>query len=513
MAAILYLLLALPLLLLFLFQKHKKSSTNASLPPGPPGLPLVGNLFQLDSSAPHRYLWKLSQTYGPVMFLRLGRAQVVVVSTAKMAEEVMKTQDLVFCTRPVATSTTRLSYNNVDLAFAPYDAYWREMRKICVVHLFNSNRAQSFGPIREYEVSKMIEKVSGSSLEAKPVNLSEAMMSLTSTIICRVAFGKRYEEEGVERSRFQSLLNETQAMFTSFCFSDLFPVLGFIDRLNGLVGRLDKNFRECDAFYQEIIDEHLDPDRAKPEQEDILDILLQLWKDRSFKVQLTFDNIKALLMVIGQRFDFIKTTLFNIFIGGTDTGAATVVWAMTYLMKYPIAMRKVQEELRQKVKDKGFVKEEDIQQLPYFKAVIKEAMRLQPAVPLLVPRESIQKCSLGGYEIPAKTIIHVNAWAIARDPESWGENPDEFKPERFVGKSVDVKGSNFELIPFGAGRRICPGIHIGLATVEIALANLLYAFDWEMPAGMKSEDLDMDVLPGLTMHKKNALCLVAINRV
>ncbi|CAI0382873.1 unnamed protein product [Linum tenue] len=395
------------------------------------------------------------------MFLRLGRAQVVVVSTAKMAEEVMKTQDLVFCTRPVATSTTRLSYNNVDLAFAPYDAYWREMRKICVVHLFNSNRAQSFGPIREYEVSKMIEKVSGSSLE--------------------------------------SLLNETQAMFTSFCFSDLFPVLGFIDRLNGLVGRLDKNFRECDAFYQEIIDEHLDPDRAKPEQEDILDILLQLWKDRSFKVQLTFDNIKALLM--------------NIFIGGTDTGAATVVWAMTYLMKYPIAMRKVQEELRQKVKDKGFVKEEDIQQLPYFKAVIKEAMRLQPAVPLLVPRESIQKCSLGGYEIPAKTIIHVNAWAIARDPESWGENPDEFKPERFVGKSVDVKGSNFELIPFGAGRRICPGIHIGLATVEIALANLLYAFDWEMPAGMKSEDLDMDVLPGLTMHKKNALCLVAINRV
>ncbi|CAI0382836.1 unnamed protein product [Linum tenue] len=476
MAAILYLLLALPLLLLFLFQKHKKSSTNASLPPGPPGLPLVGNLFQLDSSAPHRYLWKLSQTYGPVIFLRLGRAQVVVVSTAKMAEEVMKTQDLVFCTRPVATSTTRLSYNNVDLAFAPYDAYWREMRKICVVHLFNSNRSQSFGPIREYEVSKMIEKVSGSSLEAKPVNLSEAMMSLTSTIICRVAFGKRYGEEGVERSRFQSLLNETQAMFTSFW-----------------------NFRECDAFYQEIIDEHLDPDRAKPEQEDILDILLQLWKDRSFKVQLTFDNIKALLM--------------NIFIGGTDTGAATVVWAMTYLMKYPIAMRKVQEELRQKVKDKGFVKEEDIQQLPYFKAVIKEAMRLQPAVPLLVPRESIQKCSLGGYEIPAKTIIHVNAWAIARDPESWGENPDEFKPERFVGKSVDVKGSNFELIPFGAGRRICPGIHIGLATVEIALANLLYAFDWEMPAEMKSEDLDMDVLPGLTMHKKNALCLVAINRV
>ncbi|CAI0419861.1 unnamed protein product [Linum tenue] len=410
-----------------------------------------------------------------------------------MAEEVMKIQDLTFCSRPVSAGALMLSYHGRDLAFAPYNAYWRETRKLCVVHLFNMNRAKAF-------VLSMIEKISrSSSFGSKPFDLSEAMRTLTSTIICRVAFDKRYEEEGIERSRFQSLLNETQAMFTSFFFSDHFPVLGFVDKVTGLTGRLDKNFKEFDAFYQEIIDEHLDPTREKTEHEDILDVLLQIWKDQSFKFQLTLDHIKALLM--------------NIFVGGSDTSAATVIWSMTYLMKNPVAMGKAQKEVRLAIGKKDFVNEQDIQQLPYLKAVVKETMRLQPPAPLLVPRESTQKCSLGGYEIPAKTAVHINAWAIGRDPEAWRENPEEFKPERFIGSSIDVKGADFELIPFGAGRRICPAIHMGLANVELSLANLICAFDWEMPAGARSQDLDMDVQPGLAMHKRNALCLVATKYV
>ncbi|CAN0872293.1 Cytochrome P450 83B1 [Linum grandiflorum] len=489
MSSLIYILLiTFPIIICLFLTKHKKPPHDR-LPPGPKGLPLIGNLFQIDASAPHRCLWQLSQIYGPLMTLKQGCIRILVVSSAKMAREVMTTHDINFSNRQPVVGQQKLSYNGLDLAFAPYGSYWREMRKICVVHLFNSNRVQSFGPIREFEVSQMLEKISKSSFGSnKPFNLSDAMTSLTSTIICRVAFGKRYEEEGIERSRFQSLLKETQVMFTSFSFSDHFPFLSFMDGLSGLLSRLDKNFKEFDAFYQEVIDEHLDPNRAKPKQEDILDVLLQIWKDRSFKVQLTFDNIKAILM--------------NVFIGGTDTSAAAVVWAMTYLMKNPIKMRKAQEE-------KGFVNEQDIQQLSYLKAVVKETMRLQPAVPFLVPRESIENCNLGGYVIPAKTVIYLNAWAIGRDPEAWGENPEEFKPERFIGNSIDVKGVDFELIPFGGGRRICPGIHMGLSTVELSLANLLYAFDWEMPTGVKSEDLDMEISPGLAMHKKNALCLIA----
>lgn len=200
----------------------------------------------------------------------------------------------------------------------------------------------------------------------------------------------------------------------------------------------------------------------------------------------------------------------NIFLGGTDTGVATLVWAMTALMKNPRAKTKAQEEVRNIFGKKGFIRENDVEKLPYLKAVVKETMRLFPAAPLLVPRETLTKCSLDGYDIPPKTIVYVNAWAIGRDPEAW-ENPEEFLPERFIGSSVDFRGQNHKLIPFGAGRRVCPGIHMAVMTVELTLANLLYSFDWEMPGGMDKEDIDFDVIPGITMHKRNALCLMAKN--
>jgi cytochrome P450 len=181
-------------------------------------------------------------------------------------------------------------------------------------------------------------------------------------------------------------------------------------------------------------------------------------------------------------------------------------WAMTFLMKNPKAMRKAQEEVRNLFGNKGFVHEDDVQQLPYLKAVVKETMRLQPTAPLLIPRETTKECCVGGYEIPAKTLVYVSAWAVGRDPEAW-ENPYEFNPDRFLGSSIDLKGNDFELIPFGAGRRICPGIFIALATVELSLANLLHKFDWEMPSGVEDIDMD-DVLPGLVPHMRDALCLV-----
>ncbi|KAL5778165.1 hypothetical protein ACOSP7_011091 [Xanthoceras sorbifolium] len=183
---------------------------------------------------------------------------------------------------------------------------------------------------------------------------------------------------------------------------------------------------------------------------------------------------------------------------------------MAYLMKYPRVIIKVQEEVRNLIGGKGFVDEDDVQKLPYLKAVIKETMRLQPTIPLLDPRKTTKKCILNGYEIPSKTLVFVNAWAIGRDPEVW-DNPEKFYPERFIGSSIDMKGQHFELIPFGAGRRICPGLHMGIATVELALANLLYKFNWEMPVGFKKEDLDFNVLPGITMYKKNVLRLMAKN--
>ena len=197
----------------------------------------------------------------------------------------------------------------------------------------------------------------------------------------------------------------------------------------------------------------------------------------------------------------------NVFVAGTDTSAASAVWAMTYLMKNQSAMKKVQDEIRNTVGKKVYVDEDDIQKLKYLKAVVKETMRLQPTVPFLVPRETTQRCNIDGYDIEAKTLVQVNTYAIGRDPEVW-DKADEFRPERFNGSSIDLKGNDFELTPFGAGRRICPGMLMGLTNLELALANLLYKFDWKMPDGMKPNDLDMELLPGITMHKKVPLCLV-----
>ncbi|KAJ8446305.1 hypothetical protein Cgig2_005836 [Carnegiea gigantea] len=198
----------------------------------------------------------------------------------------------------------------------------------------------------------------------------------------------------------------------------------------------------------------------------------------------------------------------DIIVAGTDTSAAMVVWTMTELIKNSAVMRKVQDELRNLIRGKNFIDEDDLPKLTYLKAVVKETFRFHPAAPLLIVREAIQNCSIQGYDILPKSLLLVNVWAIGRDPEIW-DNPEKFMPERFLGSSVDFKGQDFELIPFGAGRRMCPGMLLGIANLELALANLLYSFDWELPIGVKKEDIDTDMIPGIAMHKKNPLCFVA----
>ncbi|KAL2927868.1 Cytochrome P450 71B23, partial [Bienertia sinuspersici] len=197
----------------------------------------------------------------------------------------------------------------------------------------------------------------------------------------------------------------------------------------------------------------------------------------------------------------------DIFVAGTDTSTTMVVWAMTELVKNPNAMKKVQEELRNVAGYRGAIIPEDLPKLEYFKAMVKETFRFHPANPLLVVRETLQKTNIQGYDIPLKTLMFVNVWAIGRDPEYW-KDPEIYMPERFLGSSIEYKGQDFEFIPFGAGRKMCPGMHLGVANFELALANLLYSFDWELPIGKKREDIDTDTLPGVTMYKKNPLCLV-----
>ncbi|MQL93128.1 hypothetical protein Taro_025767 [Colocasia esculenta] len=484
------LLLMLPLLSLVLVwfilgngrQKHHK------LPPGPPGLPLIGNLHQLGQN-PHRTLWELSKQYGPLMRLRLGNKPCVVVSSAQMAEAVMKTHDLKFCSRPLFTSWKRLTHDFNDVAFSPYSETWRELRKVIVLGFLSTRRVEGFQSAREEEVERMIGFISSQASLSKPINLSKLLTSLAN----EVTWGRR---ERPEENKFYRITKETQALLVATFMADYFPCAGWLDVLAGRRARLEKNFAEFDAFFREVIKAHsTDPSERPPQgdhEEDITDMLLRLQREDA---HITEKHVKGLL--------------FDIILGGTDTSSATLEYAMAELMRNPNAMSKAQDEVRGVVGNKGKVEDGDIARLSYLRCVVKETLRLHPVVPLLVHRETMGHTNINGYDVPPKTQVLVNAWAIGREMAFW-EKPEAFIPERFIGSKVDFKGHDFQFIPFGAGRRICPGITFGVMLVELALANLLYAFNWEvMEEQVRRGEIDMAEGTGVTTHLKNNLHLKA----
>nr|AFK45297.1 unknown [Lotus japonicus] len=453
-------------------QKIKVTSTAVhKLPPGPWKLPLIGNLHQMAAagSLPHHSLRELANKYGPLMHLQLGESSTVVVSSPDMAKEIMKTHGLAFAQRPELLSPKILAYGSTDIAFAPYGDYWRQMRKICTLELLSAKRVQSFSFIREDEVAKLIQSIHLSASAGSPFNLSKSVFSLVNTFLSRVVFGKKSECE----DELLSLIKKAVELTAGFDVAELFPSFKPLHLITRMEAKLENMHKKLDKIFDSIVNEH-QSDHGKGEN--LVDVLLRMQHSGNLYIPITVNNIKAVI--------------WDIIAAGTDTSATALEWAMAELMKNPRVREKAQAELREAFKGKKTINETDLCKLSYLKSVIKETLRLHPPAPLLVPRECREACKIGGYEIPVKTKVIVNAWALGRDPNHWYD-AEKFIPERFHETSVDFKGNNFEYIPFGAGRRICPGILLGLANIELPLAAFLYHFDWALPNGMKSEDLDM----------------------
>jgi cytochrome P450 len=224
----------------------------------------------------------------------------------------------------------------------------------------------------------------------------------------------------------------------------------------------------------------------------------------------SFDLHVLMIYMITNKHTYIQ----DMFSGGTDTSSLVLEFAMAELMRNPQQMAKLQGEVRRHTPEgQETVEEEDLSNMPYLRALVKETLRLHPPAPLLVPHLSMADCVIDGYYVPAGTRVIVNTWALGRDPASW-EKPEEFMPERFLddgsAAGLDFKGNHFQFLPFGAGRRICPGLNFGMATVEIMLANLVYCFDWQLPVGMEEKDVDMTEVFGVTVRRKEKLMLVPI---
>ncbi|XP_050219138.1 desmethyl-deoxy-podophyllotoxin synthase-like [Mercurialis annua] len=475
-----------------IWKKSKISNSIPNLPPGPWKLPIIGSMHHLAGSLPHRRLRDLANKYGPLMHLQMGELSNIVVSSPEMAKEVMKTYDIIFAQRPYMVASSIASYNFKDIVFAPYGDYWRQMRKICTLELLTAKRVLSFRSIREEEVSKLIKSLH-SVPAGTPINFSKLFNTLTYNIISRAAFGKVWKGEDIFIPTTRKLIDACGG----FSLADVYPSIKLLLWLSGMVPKIKKLHQQMDSICQNIIDDHR-AERAKAkshayDEEDFVDVLLNCQEQGELDIPLTDDNIKAVLV--------------DTFAAGSDTSSTTVEWVMSELLKNPKAMEKTQEEVRRVFGREGKVDEARIHELNYLKLVIKETLRLHPPSPLLLPRECSKNCVINGYDVQEKSQIIVNAWAIGRDPNYWTE-AEKFYPERFQNCSVDYKGTNFELIPFGAGRRICPGLLFGIANVELPLAQLLYHFDWKLPNGLKPETLDMDEAFGAAVKRKNDLYLL-----
>ncbi|KAL4559753.1 hypothetical protein LXL04_031898 [Taraxacum kok-saghyz] len=461
--------------------------TSKNPPPSPPRLPIIGNFHQL-GALHHQFLHSLSLRYGPLMLIHLGNVPTVVASSAEAASEIMKTHDFIFASRRETKVVKKLLYGGKTVSGSPYGDHWRQLKSIMVLQLLSIKRVRFFRSVREQETAIMLNVIRDSN--KKSLNLSDLFVTYTNNVTCQVVLGRKYGE-GKDGQKFKNLVRDFLVTLGSFAIGDYIPYLGWVDRVNGFEGKMEKIAREIDEFVEGVLDEHRKKPENITESEHFVDILLDLQKEDAAGV-LDNTNIKALLL--------------DAYTAGTDTTATVLEWAMAELLKNPVVMKKAQDEVRGVLVGRDSVTEEDIEKMSYLKAVIKETLRLHPPLPMLVPNISSKDVKVMGYDIAKGTLVITNVWAIGRDPKYW-DDPEEFRPERFLGSKIDFKGHDFELIPFGAGRRICPGIAFAMSTNENLLATLISKFDWKLPN--EEEALDMSESPGVAVRKRVPLVAVA----
>ncbi|CAN1288134.1 Cytochrome P450 98A3, partial [Linum perenne] len=213
-----------------------------------------------------------------------------------------------------------------------------------------------------------------------------------------------------------------------------------------------------------------------------------------------------------ERYNKVVLMLQDMITAGMDTTAISSEWAMAEIVKHPRVQQKLHEEMDRVIGFERVMTEADFSSLPYLQCVVKESLRLHPPTPLMLPHRSNANVKIGGYDIPKGSNVHVNVWAVARDPAAWKE-PLEFKPERFLEEDVDMKGHDYRLLPFGAGRRVCPGAQLGINLVTSMLGHLLHHFQWSPPEGVKPEEIDMSENPGLVTYMRTPLQAVATPRL
>ncbi|PUZ74415.1 hypothetical protein GQ55_1G063600 [Panicum hallii var. hallii] len=438
-------LLAAPLfLLLVTTRRTPRGGARLRLPPGPWALPVIGHLHLLARGLPHRVMRDLARRHGPLMLLRFGEVPVVVASSPAAAREVMRTHDAAFASRPIGPMSRLWFQGSEGIIFAPYGDDWRQLRRVCTQELLSARCVQSFRPVREDELRRLLRSVaSAAAAAAGPVNLTALISTYIADSTVRAIIGSRQLKD---RDAYLRMLEGLFGIMPGMSLPDLFPSSRLAMLVSRAPARIQAYRRSMRQIMDGIIQEHRDraaPGDAEEEEDDFVDVLLRLQKEVDSQFPLTTENI--------------KTVMLDIFGASTETSATTLDWAMAELLRNPGAMEKAQHEVREALAAAGHstVTEDSLANLHYLRFVIKETLRLHPPATMLVPRQCQSPCQVLGFDVPAGMTVIVNAWAVGRDPAHWDE-PERFAPERFETSAKDFRGRTSSSYPSAPGGGSAP---------------------------------------------------------
>ncbi|XP_059293738.1 geraniol 8-hydroxylase-like isoform X1 [Lycium ferocissimum] len=473
----------------FLYTLAKLTSKgNKKLPPGPSPWPIIGNLHLLGAK-PHISLANLAKIYGPIMSLKLGQITTVVISSSTIAKQVLKNQDQVFSGRFVPNALQAHNHYKFSVPWLPVCPQWRTLRRILNTNIFSSNRLDANQHLRSQKVKELLAYCEKCSQEGKALDVGQIAFKTNLNLLSNTLFSKDLADPFSDsKVELKDVIWGIMAEVGKPNLVDFFPILEKID-LQGIRRRTNIHFGKLFDLFDILINERLEEKRGfQGERSDVLEAFLNISKENPTEIN----------------HNHIKSMFLDLFGAGTDTTTSTLEWAMTEILKQPRIMKKAQAELAEIIGKGKPIEETDVARLSYLQCIIKETLRMHPPVPLLLPRRVEQDVELCDYIIPKGSQVLVNVWAIGRDSTFW-DDPLVFKPERFWSSDLDMRGKDFELIPFGAGRRICPGLPLALRMVPVMLGSLLNSFNWKLEADIGPMELDMEEKFGITLAKARPL--------
>ncbi|ESW06016.1 hypothetical protein PHAVU_010G012700 [Phaseolus vulgaris] len=438
---------------ILVFSLSSKSIKYPKLPPGPPSYPIIGNILQLWPSKLHQTLHKLSKTYGPIMTVKIGTITTVVISSPTIAKEALQKKDQALASRFIPESVQALSHDESSLVFLPVSTKWKTLRKVCATKIFCIQQLDSTQALRQRKMKELLDYLHESCEKGHAIDIEASKPNI----------------------------------------ADYYPIFRRLDP-QGAQRRMKSYYRTLLHTFDCIVEERIQRSDSI-DGNDVLDSFLDIIRRENS--ELTRHDVLHLFL--------------DLFVAGLDTTSATIEWVMAELLHNPQKLSKTKTELEQVFGETGFEPEDsNISKLTYLQAVVKETLRLHPTAPILI-HKSVAEVDICGFKVPKDAQVLINLWSMGRDSDIW-THPNSFLPERFLENGKDFRGDDYGFIPFGSGRRMCPGVPLANRILHTLLATLLYHFDWKLADGGKSQDMDMTEKFSITLHKVKPLKTIPIGK-